>query len=85
MLLRLNQWLLERFRTGETAVVVIDEAQHLSSELLEEIRLLTNLETSTEKLLQIVLAGQPELAGSFASRALGRFGSELRYCAKREP
>lgn len=63
MLLRLNQWLLERHRAGETAVIVIDEAQHLSSELLEEIRLLTNLETSTEKLLQIVLAGQPELAG----------------------
>lgn len=63
MLLRLNQWLLERFRAGETAVIVIDEAQHLSSELLEEIRLLTNLETSTEKLLQIVLAGQPELEG----------------------
>jgi len=63
MLLRLNQWLLERFREGETAVIVVDEAQHLSSELLEEIRLLTNLETSTEKLLQIVLAGQPELAG----------------------
>ncbi len=63
MLLRLNQWLLERFRAGEIAVIVIDEAQHLSSELLEEIRLLTNLETSTEKLLQIVLAGQPELAG----------------------
>jgi type II secretory pathway predicted ATPase ExeA len=61
MLLRLNQWLLERFRAGDTAVIVIDEAQHLSSELLEEIRLLTNLETSTEKLLQIVLAGQPEL------------------------
>lgn len=62
MLLQLNQWLLERFRAGEIAVVIIDEAQHLSSELLEEIRLLTNLETSTEKLLQIVLAGQPELA-----------------------
>ena len=61
MLLRLNQWLLERFRAGEIAVIVVDEAQHLSSELLEEIRLLTNLETSTEKLVQIVLAGQPEL------------------------
>ena len=61
MLLRLNHWLLERFRASEIAVIVIDEAQHLSSELLEEIRLLTNLETSTEKLLQIVLAGQPEL------------------------
>ena len=61
VLLRLNQWLLERYRSGETAVLIVDEAQNLSSELLEEIRLLTNLETSTEKLLQIVLAGQPEL------------------------
>jgi type II secretory pathway predicted ATPase ExeA len=42
-------------------VVVVDEAQNLSWELLEEIRLLTNLETSSEKLLQIVLSGQPEL------------------------
>ncbi len=61
VLLRLNQWLLERYRAGETAVLIVDEAQNLSSELLEEIRLLTNLETATEKLLQIVLAGQPEL------------------------
>ena len=61
MLLRLNQWLLERYRAGETAVLVIDEAQNLSLPVLEEIRLLTNLETSTDKLLQIVLAGQPEL------------------------
>src|SRR5579864_5766731 len=61
VLLSLNQWLLERYRSGETAVLIVDEAQNLSSELLEEIRLLTNLETSTEKLLQIVLAGQPEL------------------------
>jgi len=60
-LLRLNQWLLERYRAGETAVLIVDEAQNLSSEVLEEIRLLTNLETSTEKLLQIVLCGQPEL------------------------
>jgi len=61
MLLRLNQWLLERYRAGETATLIVDEAQNLSPEVLEEIRLLTNLETSTEKLLQIVLAGQPEL------------------------
>ena len=61
VLMRLNQWLLERYRTGETAVLIIDEAQNLSAEVLEEIRLLTNLETSTEKLLQIVLTGQPEL------------------------
>jgi len=61
VILRLNQWLLERYRAGETAVLIVDEAQNLSGEVLEEIRLLTNLETSTEKLLQIVLTGQPEL------------------------
>ena len=60
-LFRLNQWLLERHRAGQDTVLVIDEAHNLSAELLEEIRLLTNLETSTEKLLQIVLSGQPEL------------------------
>jgi general secretion pathway protein A len=61
MLIRLNHWLLERYRAGGTAVVIIDDAQNLSLEVLEEIRLLTNLETSTEKLIQIVLCGQPEL------------------------
>src|ERR1700726_2775820 len=61
MLLKLNQWLLDRYQAGERAVLVVDEAQNLSPQMLEEIRLLTNLETSTEKLLQIVLAGQPEL------------------------
>src|SRR6267378_7089474 len=60
-LMKLNQWLLERFTSGETAVLIIDEAQNLTFPVLEEIRLLTNLETSTKKLLQIVLAGQPEL------------------------
>jgi general secretion pathway protein A len=61
MLMRLNAWLTERFRAGERPVLIVDEAQGLSFELLEEIRLLLNLETATEKLLQIVLAGQPEL------------------------
>lgn len=61
LLMRLNHWLLERYKRDETAVLIIDEAQDLSLQLLEEIRLLTNLETSTAKLLQIVLSGQPEL------------------------
>lgn len=63
MLIRLNTWLLDRYVAGdpEPAVLIVDEAQNLSLELLEEIRLLTNLETSSEKLLQIVLSGQPEL------------------------
>ena len=60
-LLKLNHWLLDRYRAGETVVLIIDEAQNLTYPVLEEIRLLTNLETSTEKLLQIVLSGQPEL------------------------
>ena len=59
--MKLNQWLLERYRAGELVVLIIDEAQNLTFPVLEEIRLLTNLETSTEKLLQIVLSGQPEL------------------------
>jgi general secretion pathway protein A len=61
MLLQLYQWLIEGFRKGRTPVLIIDEAQGLSFELLEEIRLLLNLETASEKLLQIVLVGQPEL------------------------
>src|SRR5580704_12985020 len=61
MLLRLNAWLIERFRAGENPVLIVDEAQGLSFKLLEEIRLLLNLETASEKLLQVVLAGQPEL------------------------
>ena len=61
MLMQLNRWLIDRFRNGELCAIVVDEAQNLSWELLEEIRLLTNLESSSEKLVQIVLSGQPEL------------------------
>jgi general secretion pathway protein A len=61
MLMRLNTWLVECFHAGKSPVLIVDEAQGLSSKLLEEIRLLLNLETASEKLLQIVLAGQPEL------------------------
>ena len=57
----LNRYLLEAHARDERVVVVIDEAQNLSPEALEQVRLLTNLETSKEKLLQIVLLGQPEL------------------------
>ena len=57
----LNAWLLERYRAGETAVLIIDEAQGLPSHTIEEIRLLLNLETPNGKLLQIVLSGQSDL------------------------
>jgi general secretion pathway protein A len=60
-LLALHGWLLERYRAAQTPVLIVDEAQGLDLATLEEIRLLLNLETPREKLLQIVLAGQPEL------------------------
>jgi general secretion pathway protein A len=58
---RLNQFLLEQLTDGRNVVVIIDEAQTLEDNVLEELRLLSNLETSKEKILQIVLSGQPEL------------------------
>lgn len=61
LLTELTQLLEERRAKGQMTSLVIDEAQSLSSELLEEVRLLANAETSTEKLLPVVLAGQPEL------------------------
>jgi general secretion pathway protein A len=58
---RLNQFLLAQLALGKSCVAIFDEAQHLSTEFLEQIRVLSNLETDQEKLLQIVLVGQPEL------------------------
>jgi general secretion pathway protein A len=60
-LIALNRFLLSRLDRGLNTVLIIDEAQNLDGRLLEQVRLLSNLETSTEKLLQIVLTGQPEL------------------------
>ena len=57
----LNNFLLEQFTLGNMPILIIDEAQNLSAELLEEVRLLSNLESSDSKLLQIILVGQPEL------------------------
>ena len=62
----LNRFLIEQLSKGGTAALLIDEAQHLSEEALENLRLLSNLETGTEKLLQIVLVGQPELQQKLA-------------------
>jgi len=59
---QLHTFLLENHARGRNTVVMIDEAQHLDFDVLEQIRLLTNLETNNRKLLQIILIGQPELA-----------------------
>ena len=61
LLERLNAFLLERAGAGEDVVLFVDEAQDMSDDLLEQVRLLSNLETDDRKLLQIVLVGQPEL------------------------
>jgi general secretion pathway protein A len=60
-LIALNNFLIERERAGQNTVLIIDEAQNLDAATLEQIRLLSNFETATSKLLQILLAGQPEL------------------------
>src|SRR5215475_13074293 len=62
----LNAFLIEQLKRGGTGVLLIDEAQNMGETVLENLRLLSNLETSTEKLLQIVLVGQPELEKKLA-------------------
>jgi general secretion pathway protein A len=85
ILLKLYNWLLDRYRAGETAVLIVDEAQNLIDEVLEEIRLLTNLETFTEKLLQIVLVGQPELELKLRQPHLRQLRQRLTLRAKTHP
>ena len=74
---RLNAYLLEAHAAGERVVVVVDEAQNLSPESLEQIRLLTNLETDKHKLLQIVLLGQPELRDLLQRRSLRQLAQRI--------
>ena len=85
MLFQLNQWLIERFRTGWTPVLIVDEAQGLSFELLEEIRLLLNLETASEKLLQIVLVGQPELDDKLRRPEMRQFRQRISLRCSTSP
>jgi general secretion pathway protein A len=70
LLLELEALLIERRRRSETTVLIVDEAQSLSLELLEEIRLLANMETDDEKLVSVIIAGQPELAERLNQREL---------------
>jgi general secretion pathway protein A len=73
----LHAFLMENFRRGRTTVLLIDEAQHLKFDVLEQIRLLTNLETSTRKLLQIILVGQPELSAMLAKPELRQLSQRI--------
>jgi general secretion pathway protein A len=73
----LSQALLDAHARGRRTVLIIDEAQNLSARVLEEIRLLTNLETTKEKLLQVILIGQPELAELLARRNLRQLSQRV--------
>ena len=66
LLSRLNLYLIEQLRNDQNVVVIIDEAQNLTPSVLEEVRMLSNLETENEKLIQIILLGQPELKKKLA-------------------
>lgn len=73
----LNSFLLERYAAGGNAVVIIDEAQHLCQAAMEMVRLLSNLETAKEKLLQIILVGQPELKEKLKTRELRQLNQRI--------
>jgi len=73
----LNSFLIEKKSSGQKVLVLIDEAQNLSLEVLEQLRLLSNLETTREKLLQIILVGQPELGEMLASHKLRQLGQRI--------
>ncbi|MHB8949268.1 MAG: ExeA family protein [Rhodoferax sp.] len=73
----LNAFLLKRHASGQSSVLIIDEAQNLQAEVLEQLRLLTNLETNERKLLQIVLIGQPELRTMLARPELEQLAQRV--------
>jgi general secretion pathway protein A len=85
VLSRLNNFLVARSLNGKTTALVVDEAQLISWELFEEIRLLTNLETSQHKLLQIVLVGQSELDGKLDSHELRQLKQRISLRGRLEP
>jgi type II secretory pathway predicted ATPase ExeA len=85
VLVRLNQCLFERHGANETAVLIVDEAQNLALDVLEEIRLLANLETSTEKLLQIVLSGHPEFQEKLKHPQLRQLRQRIMLQCKTHP
>jgi general secretion pathway protein A len=85
MTLKLNEVLLRETSSGKKVVIVIDEAQSLSEEVLEVLRMLSNFETSREKLVHIVLAGQPQLADRLASASMIQFRQRISIVARLNP
>jgi general secretion pathway protein A len=85
LLVELEGVLIERRRRGESTVLIVDEAQSLSPELLEEIRLLANIETNDEKLMSLILAGQPELALRLNTPALRQLKQRIALRCELKP
>lgn len=85
LLLQLASYVITRSQKKLTTVLVVDEAHHLSPDILEEIRLLTNLETAQEKLLQILLVGQPELDDKLDSVELRQLKQRIAFRAQLAP
>jgi general secretion pathway protein A len=81
----LNQFLLEENHAGRTPVLIVDEAQNLAPAVLEQIRLLSNLETERDKLIQIVLVGQPELADQLARPNLRQLNQRIVVRCRLDP
>ncbi len=85
MLQQLYDYLIQQLKQGHTVAALIDEAQDLSDEVLEDLRLLSNLETDREKLLQIVLVGQPELETKLDQPALRQLKQRVAVRCRLEP
>ena len=81
----LNYFVLENDKEGRNAVVIIDEAQNLSMEALEMTRLLSNLETESHKLMQIILVGQPELEEKLADKCLRQLSQRIQIFCQLKP
>lgn len=81
----LNTFLIDQFACGNHAVLIIDEAQNLSSELLEEVRMLSNLETDGGKLLQIIMVGQPELRQALKSPSMLQLRQRVQVACHLSP
>jgi general secretion pathway protein A len=78
LLATLNDFLVEQYRAGRKLVLVVDEAQNLTSTVLEEVRLLSGIETTKEKVLRIILAGQPELSDKLDAPDLEQLAQRIR-------
>ncbi len=85
ILLDLSNYVIARGSRKLTTVLVVDEAHHLSADILEEVRLLTNLETTQEKLLQVLLVGQPELNDKLDSAALRQLKQRIAHRSQLKP